>query len=82
VALGLSPERERERGAAMGKLRVDMARLTKEVSGKSVSHVTQPDAQRLGIHFTDGSVLAIALLQAAGVYRETSRYPALHHDRR
>jgi hypothetical protein len=46
----------------MGRLRDDIAHFTKEVSGKSVSHATQPAAQRLDIHFTDGSVLAIALL--------------------
>jgi repressor LexA len=44
----------------MGRLRVDVRQITNEVSRKSVSHVTQPDAQRLDIHFTDGSVLAIA----------------------
>jgi hypothetical protein len=35
---------------------------TNEVSGKSVSHVTRPDPQRLEIHFTDDSVLAVMLL--------------------
>ncbi len=47
----------------MGRLRADMMNITNEVSGKSVSHVTQPDPQRLEIHFTDDSVLAIALRQ-------------------
>ena len=46
----------------MGRRRADMMDITNEVSGKSVSRVTQPDPQRLEIHFTDGSVLAIALL--------------------
>lgn len=46
----------------MGRLRADMTNITSEISGKSVSHVTQPDLQRLEIHFTDDSVLAIALL--------------------
>jgi len=46
----------------MGGLRTDMTDITNEVSGKSVSHVTQPDPRRLEIHFTDDSVLAIALL--------------------
>jgi repressor LexA len=46
----------------MGRLRADMTDITNEVSGKSVSHVTQPDPQRLEIHFSDDSVLAIALL--------------------
>ena len=46
----------------MGRLGADMTDITNEVSGKSVSHVTQPDPQRLEIHFTDNSVLAIALL--------------------
>lgn len=46
----------------MGWPRADMTDITNEVSGKSVSHVTQPDPQRLEIHFTDDSVLAIAVL--------------------
>jgi hypothetical protein len=46
----------------MKRLRVEMTEITNEVSGKSVSHVTQLDPQRLDIHFTDDSVLAIALL--------------------
>jgi hypothetical protein len=46
----------------MGRRRADMTDITNEVSGKSVSHVTHPDPQRLEIHFTDDSVLAIALL--------------------
>ncbi len=46
----------------MRRLRADMTDITNEVSGKSVSHVTQLDPQRLAIHFTDDSVLAIALL--------------------
>ena len=46
----------------MGRLRVDMTDITNEVSGKSVSHVTQPDPRRVEICFTDDSVLAIALL--------------------
>ena len=43
--------------------RVDTGGITKEVSGKSVSHIMQPDARRLAIHFTDGSALAIELRQ-------------------
>lgn len=46
----------------MGRVRANLTDVTKEVSGKSVSHVTQPDPQRLEIHFTDDSVLAVALL--------------------
>jgi hypothetical protein len=46
----------------MGRLRADMTDITNGVSGKSVSQVTQPGPQRLAIHFTDDSVLAIALL--------------------
>ena len=46
----------------MGRRRVDMTDITNEVSGKSVSHVTQPDPRHLEIRFTDDSVLAIALL--------------------
>lgn len=40
----------------------DVTDITDEVSGKSVSHVPQPDARRLEIHFTDDSVLAIESL--------------------
>jgi len=46
----------------MRKSRTDVTGLTDEVSGKTVSHVTQPDARRLAIHFTDDSVLSIELL--------------------
>jgi len=56
----------------MRRSRTDVAVITNEVSGKSVSHVTQPDARRLEIHFTDDSVLAIELLHrclAAGLTR-------------
>ena len=45
------------------KLRVNVGSITDRVSGKSVSHVTQPDVRRLEIHFTDQSVLAIEWLQ-------------------
>ena len=58
----------------MRRSRTDVAAITKEVSGKSVSHVTQPDARRIEIHFTDDSVLAIELLHcrlAAGLTRRT-----------
>jgi len=47
----------------MSRLPVDGEDITKHVSGKSVSHVTQPDARRLEIHFTDHSMLAVELLQ-------------------
>jgi len=56
----------------MRRSRTDVAVIANEVSGKSVSHVTQPDARRLEIHFTDDSVLAIELLHrrlAAGLIR-------------
>jgi DNA-binding transcriptional MocR family regulator len=43
--------------------RTDVADLTDEISGKSVSHVTQPGATRLAIHFTDDSVLTIEVLR-------------------
>src|SRR6266542_909302 len=46
----------------MGGVLVDMADITKEVSGKSVSHVSQPHARRIDVHFSDDSVLAIAVL--------------------
>jgi repressor LexA len=39
-----------------------MTDITNQVSGKAVSHVAQPDPRRLEIHFTDDSVLAIALV--------------------
>ena len=35
--------------------------VTNQVSGKSVSHVSQPEAGRLEIHFTDSSILAVEL---------------------
>ena len=38
-----------------------MTDITNQVAGKSVSHVVQPDLRHLEIHFTDGSVLGIAL---------------------
>lgn len=47
----------------MKRSRVDAGGITREISGKSVSHVTQPDTRRLAIHFTDGSALAIELIQ-------------------
>ena len=47
----------------MNRSRVDAGGIPTEVSGKSVSHITQPDTRRLAIHFTDGSALAIELLQ-------------------
>src|SRR5215813_4476274 len=34
----------------------------KEISGKSVSHVSRHDPQRLDIHFTDGTVLTIRMV--------------------
>lgn len=43
-------------------MRADIMNITSELSGKSVSHVRQPDPQHLEIHFADASVLAIALL--------------------
>ena len=62
AVLGLSPVRETQRVTAMRRSRTDVADITDKVSGKTVSHVTQPDARRLGIHFTDDSVLAIEFL--------------------
>ena len=38
-----------------------MTNITGQVAGKSVSHVAQSDPRCLEIHFTDDSVLAIAL---------------------
>ncbi len=46
----------------MRRSRTDVSDITNQVSGKSVSHVTQPDTRRLEIHFTDDSILAIELL--------------------
>jgi repressor LexA len=45
----------------MRRSRTDVPDITDEVSGKTVSHATQPDARRLEIHFTDASALAIEL---------------------
>lgn len=44
-------------------LPVDVEDVSQHASGRSVSHVTQPDARRLEIHFTDHSVLSVRLLQ-------------------
>ena len=41
------------------RLRVDVDRVTRHVSGKSVSHVALPDERWLAIHFTDGSILVV-----------------------
>jgi len=38
---------------------VNVERLTRRISGKSVSHVTVPDAGRLAVHFADGSILLV-----------------------
>ncbi len=46
----------------MRRSRTDLADITNQVSGKSVSHVTQPAPRRLEIHFTDDSALAIGFL--------------------
>lgn len=46
----------------MGRSRTDIAHITDNIAGKLVSHVTQPDAGRLDIHFMDESVLAIEVL--------------------
>jgi hypothetical protein len=48
----------------MGRSRTTVAHITDAVSGKSVSHVAQPDARRLDIHFTDESVLAVEVLDS------------------
>jgi repressor LexA len=49
--------------ATMRRVPLGVKDMTKHVSGKSVSHVTQPDVRRLEIHFTDDAILAIELLQ-------------------
>ncbi len=49
--------------ATMRRMPFGVKDVTKHVSGKLVSHITQPDARRLAIHFTDDSILAIELLQ-------------------
>jgi len=41
---------------------VDVDHVTRQISGKSVSHVALPDDRRLAIHFTDGSVLVVERL--------------------
>lgn len=46
----------------MRRADIDVADITDEVSGKTVSHVTQPHDRRIEVHFTDNSVLAIELL--------------------
>ena len=47
----------------MRRLRADTTVITNEVSGKSVSQVTQHDPRYLEVHFTDDSVLTIALFR-------------------
>ena len=49
------------RGAMRGP-RTDVANITNQVWGKSVSQVAQPGPRRLEIHFTDDSVLTIDFL--------------------
>ncbi|SRR6266545_1967856 len=66
----------------MGRQRADMTDITNEVSGKSVSHVTQPEPQRLEIHFTDDFVLAIALLHGHLTAALTCARGDLTSDRR
>jgi repressor LexA len=46
----------------MRSSRTGVVGITGEVSGKTVSHITRPDARRLEIHFTDDTVLVIELL--------------------
>ena len=56
----------------------DVTEITDEISGKSVSHLTQHGAERLDIHFTDHSVLAITVLDGrlAAAVRRGSAAPA------
>ena len=62
----------------------NMTDITNQVSGKSVSHVAQPALRRLEIHFTDDSVLAIALrhghLAAAVTFGRGDATSDLRHD--
>ena len=63
--------------------RTDVEDTTSQVSGKSVSHVIQPEARRLEIHFTDGSILAVELLQdrlAAALTPSPSTATGNHFD--
>ena len=46
----------------MGRSRTGVAHITGKIAGKLVSHVIQPDARRLDIHFADGSVLVLEVL--------------------
>ena len=48
--------------AALRRVPVDVEDISQHASGRSVSHVTQPDARRLEIHFTDDSALVIGFL--------------------
>jgi LexA DNA binding domain-containing protein len=67
----------------MGRERNDMTDIANELYGKSVSHVRQPDPQRLEIQFTDDSVLAIALLHGrltAGLTRGRGDSTSERHD--
>ena len=46
----------------MARSRTDIEHVADDIAGKLVSHVIQPDAGRLDIHFTDESVLAIEVV--------------------
>jgi len=59
--------------AALRRGPVDVEDISQHASGRSVSHVTQPGARRLDIHFTDHSVLTVELLQQRLVATLTRR---------
>ena len=47
------------RGVTVRMPEVDIDRVSRRVSGKSVSHLASPGPGRLAIHFTDGSILLV-----------------------
>ena len=49
--------------ATTRRSRFDAEHITRQVSGKSVSHIAQSDARGLEVHFTDRSILRFKLVQ-------------------
>ncbi len=65
----------------MGRSLVDVQNITKGVSGKVVSHVSQPGPQRIDVHFTDASVLTVEVLDGGLAVALSPGRDALTSDR-
>jgi len=65
----------------MRRLYVEMADIPREVSGKAVSRVSQPDAHRIDVHFTDDSVLAVEMVRGRATAIVTHRRDTLAPNR-